>query len=180
MCKPASMVLTKTKCYWSKRTNSHEEIIEEYGLSPDGKRGPNVVRIEIIPPGSDMTKPPSRWRFCVDQDVFPSWFSRAKYEPIVRKELRKWKKARVFTHGKHTVKDMWVYVYGSAEVLALGSSTVEAHGTSVVRAVDSSVVNAYALSKVRAFQDSNVIKYGGTVTLSGNARMIDRTDDKGE
>ena len=49
MCTPASFVLTKDRVFWSKKSDSHEDIIEEYKLNPDGIRGPNIVRVKISP-----------------------------------------------------------------------------------------------------------------------------------
>jgi len=46
MCRPASFVLTEHKVFWSKKSDSHEDIIREFGLHPDGKRGRFVSTAE--------------------------------------------------------------------------------------------------------------------------------------
>ena len=42
MCDFASFVLTKDKVFWSD-SNSHTDIIEEFGLHEDGANGPNIL-----------------------------------------------------------------------------------------------------------------------------------------
>ena len=58
MCQPASFVLTKDAVFWSRFTDSHEEIIKESGLHADGAKGPNILRVEVVPPGYDTTRTP--------------------------------------------------------------------------------------------------------------------------
>ena len=47
MCNPAGIILTKDCAFWSKRSDSHEAIIEENGLHADGARGPNTLRYKL-------------------------------------------------------------------------------------------------------------------------------------
>ena len=39
MCRPASMIVTKTKVFWSEKSDSHEDIVEEYKLKEQNVRG---------------------------------------------------------------------------------------------------------------------------------------------
>ena len=73
MCEPASFVLTRDKVFWSRKTDSHTEIIAEFGLHEDGARGPNVLKVEITPPGGDMRKPLAEWIYHIDQDIKREW-----------------------------------------------------------------------------------------------------------
>ena len=49
MCRAASFVVTKDKVFWSKMTDSHEEIIREFDLCPEVAGKACVVRCEIVP-----------------------------------------------------------------------------------------------------------------------------------
>ena len=63
MCQPASFVITKNgkgiNVLWDKNvSDSHEDIIEHFGLTEINVRGEvTLVRVEIVPPGLDYTKP---------------------------------------------------------------------------------------------------------------------------
>lgn len=95
MCNPASFVLTKDRVFWSKRTDSHSEIIKEFGLHEHGVRGPNVVNVEICPPKGDMRKPLDEWVFSVDQDQLPDWATPQSCEQRARSALPEWIAANV-------------------------------------------------------------------------------------
>ena len=93
MCKPASMVLTKTDVYWSKKTDSHIKIIQEFKLHPDGVRGPNIVGVEISPKDGDLSRPLKEWKFTVDQasvDYLPDWWDAQDGERRTRLALKDW------------------------------------------------------------------------------------------
>ena len=75
MCKSASFVLTKTECYFSTETDSHEGIGEAHGV-PMMLAGRNaVVFVEARPTGvlTDWEK----WEIEVDtpEDDLPTWFA---------------------------------------------------------------------------------------------------------
>ena len=81
MCKFASFILTKDQVLWLPDDDSHENIISHYGLYADGARGPNIVRVEIVP-GPSITRfsDYAGWVLRFDQDVFPAW-----HDPIESK-----------------------------------------------------------------------------------------------
>ena len=88
MCKFASFILTKDKEFWSQDSDSHEDIIAQHNLSPDGARGPNIVRVEIVP-GPSITRfdDYAGWILRLDQDVFPKWHAPIDSEARARAAL---------------------------------------------------------------------------------------------
>ncbi len=160
MCAPASFVLTKDRAFWSVKTDSHEDIIEEFGLCADGVQGPNIVRVEIHPPDDDFLKPLDTWRFQVDQDLLPDWWDAQEGEARARLALKDWAAARVFTEGEHTVTEGTYWAYGSATICARNSATVYAYGSAIVHAYDSATVHAYNSATVHAYNSATVHAYG--------------------
>ena len=64
MCKPASMVVTKEKIFWSEKSDSHEDTISEFGLVEKVANQLTFVRIEIVPPNeNDFGASSSKWKF---------------------------------------------------------------------------------------------------------------------
>ena len=94
MCKPASMVETKDKMYWSEETDSHSEIITEFSLHESGLRGVNVVPIEIAPPNGNLSLPLSKWIYSVDyagiSRELPAWYDAKVSESRARACLKEW------------------------------------------------------------------------------------------
>ena len=67
MCEPASFVVTKKEVFWSKKTESHHEIISEFKIKEQNVRKEyNLVCVEITPPDGDYTKPLSKWKYRLD------------------------------------------------------------------------------------------------------------------
>lgn len=97
MCNPASFVLTKDRVFWSKQSNSHEDIIEENGLSADGARGLNILRVEIVPLDFNYSLPIKQWRYKIDQDILPTWANSEEDEKRTRLALKQWKKFHCVT-----------------------------------------------------------------------------------
>lgn len=88
MCKFASFVLTKDKVYWLPDIDSHEEIISRNNLHVDGVRGPNILRVEIIPgPTIKKFNQYKDWQYRIDQDRMPEWFDAPKDEKRARTAL---------------------------------------------------------------------------------------------
>jgi hypothetical protein len=92
MCTPASFVLTKDAVFWSKTSNSHEDIIAEHGLNADGVRGTNILRVEIVPADGDYGSQTKLWVYHTDQDILPPWCDAVADEKRTRAALRQWKK----------------------------------------------------------------------------------------
>jgi hypothetical protein len=96
MCKLASFVITKgPKVWWSRESDSHEDIIFEYNLNQDGCRGPNVVRAEISPEKGNLSLPLPEWRYKVDQDLIPDWYDAVLCERETKAALKDWAAAKL-------------------------------------------------------------------------------------
>ena len=167
MCKPASMILTKDRAFWSLLTDSHEDIIAEFALHADGARGPNIVRVEITPPDSRMDMPLDQWTYQVDQDTLPDWYDAADGEARTRAALVEYAAARVFADShKHIVTNASCWAYKSSSVVARGSSRVEAWGSSRVEAWESSLIRILKISsqvvKLAAKTAAIVVQIGDT------------------
>ena len=141
MCSPASFVVTKENVYWSKKTDSHEDIIKEFKLvEMDGSDTPLFVRVEVTPPNGDMTIDLDKWVYKLDQDIEPRWYKAEKIEARTRTALKEWADARRFvSRDAGKITDTYVYLWGSSKVVARGSSKVEAWGSSTVVALEHGV-----------------------------------------
>jgi len=95
MCNPASFVMTKERVFWSKTSDSHEDIIKEFNLCADGVRGSNIVRVEITPPNGNLSLTLSQWIYSVDQDDVPGWYDAKTAERECRVKLKAWKKQKL-------------------------------------------------------------------------------------
>jgi len=173
MCQPASMILRKTVVpYWSKESDSHEVLLKELGLK-DNTAHPKFVRVVIVPPNGDFSRPLAEWQYHVDQDYLPPWYDATKAERQVRKALVAWATEKVFLTGTHEVRSGQYYACGDSQVKAFDSSQVKACGSSRVEAYGRSRVKAYGRSQVKAFDSSQVDACGssrveayGTVTVN--------------
>ena len=100
MCDFASFVLTKDKVFWSD-SNSHTDIIEEFGLHEDGANGPNILKVEIFPTTKIKSlRDYNNWEFIIDQDIMPEWYNKYLDESRTRKAL-KIRFAKDFKVGKY-------------------------------------------------------------------------------
>jgi hypothetical protein len=128
MCTPASFVVTENNVYWSKKTDSHEDIIKEFKLvEMDGSDTPLFVRVEVTPPNGDMTIDLDKWIYKLDQDIKPRWYKAEKIEERTRTALKEWADARRFVSGTvESLKDGLFYVSGNATVKSVyGNATVK-------------------------------------------------------
>jgi hypothetical protein len=104
MCRPASMVLTKDKVFWSQDTESHSEIIAEFKLHEGGTRGINLACVELVPPENNFTKPLNEWVFVLDSERVPHWYDAAEAEARARASLPEWLAAKVVLSGQRIEK----------------------------------------------------------------------------
>ena len=106
MCRPASMVVTRDKVFWSELSDSHDEIIREFGLTDEVAGRITLVRVEITPPEDNFSAPLDQWIFRVDQDLLPEWAEKDvdKVEARTRDVLVCWAAQKVLTEGTHEVR----------------------------------------------------------------------------
>ena len=158
MCRFASMILTRDRAFWSRGTDSHDEIIAEFGLVDEVAGRITLARIELTPPGEDSTAPLDQWVYVLDQDLLPEWYEPAETERRARVCLVEVCAARLFTTDEHQVT-AGIYV-------ACDSAQVTAYNSAQVTARDSAQVKAYG--------SATVLQWGGTVDLSDLAACVDR------
>jgi hypothetical protein len=155
MCKPASFVLTKDRVFWSMHTDSHTEIIDEYGLHEDGARGPNVVKVEISPDNEQLDSDPGTWVYKLDQDITPEWYDAEECERRARAALAEWVSARMIGWGDRELSRGNVFVYGNAWAAL--------H--------DTSAATLFGNARATLFGNATARMYGNALaTLNGNAR----------
>ena len=163
MCRPASFVVTKKEVFWSKNSESHEGIIEEFKLKELDVRGnPTFVRVEIVPPENDYCLPFSKWVYSLDQDIKPDWYDAQKSEKQVRAKLKEWRKCKVVMPSEKREKvdvGQIVAIYGQVESI-YGSAQVESiYGSAQVRSI-------YGSAKVRFISGSAKVR-----SISGSAQV---------
>jgi len=172
MCRPASFVVTKKKVFWSETSDSHEDIIEEFGLKEfDVRKKATFVRVEITPPNQDFRLPLKKWRFQTDQDLLPDWYDSKEAEKRIRKILPKWLKRKVVlpkeerktvdARGIIAIYGKVKYIYGSAQVEYIcGSAQVKyISGSAQVEYI-------YGSAQVKNICGSAQVKY-----ISGSAQV---------
>jgi hypothetical protein len=156
----------------SNNTDSHHEILTEFGIS-DSALPPAFVAWEFSPPNNNYSLPVDQWIFAID-DQFPTpdWWDNG-FEKITITDCKLVLQTILLSSGKHTVKKGRFFSYGSATVEAYDSATVEAYGSATVRAYDSATVEAYGSATVRAYGSATVRAYdSATVTqLSTNSKI---------
>ena len=114
MCNWASFVLTSKGEYWSDLSESHEDIIVEHRLRADGVRGPNVLRVELVPqPGVAMLDV-DHYRYTLDQDVLPAWAEGVEAAEVAERRARAALKRRL---GDGVVIEGNLEVMGKATAL---------------------------------------------------------------
>ena len=123
MCRFVSMVVTKDRIFWGASQN-HNQIIEENKLIEEVSGKLCFVRVEILPPNDDFSKPTKGWDFYVDQDILPDWWNPVEYEKRVRESLKSWLKEFVILSGNHSVENKTVWIYDNSTVKAYGNSNI--------------------------------------------------------
>ena len=180
MCKPASMIVTKAKVFWSEKTDSHHEIISEFGIREIDARGDiNIVPIEIYPEDGNLGTPISKWKFSVDYEGYgrdlPDWFDKAKAEKECRSAVKYWKKQKVITGKRKELKDGEFYLVGNAVIEKVSNCTLDMRDNSTVNDMrgNSTVIEINGECSVTTYHalDFKCLK-------SARAVIIDRSGDK--
>jgi len=169
MCKPASFVVTKNKVFWSKHTESHHEIISEFGLKEKNVRGDyRLICVEIVPPNSDYRLPFSKWKYSVDTGGYgrelPTWYDAAKVEAHCRSYLKEWRKAKVVMPNESRVisSGQVMAVYGTVEHIH-GGTVKYIHGGTVKYINGGTVEYLYGGTVKYMYGGAVKYIYGGTV-----------------
>jgi len=192
MCNPASFAITKTgRCLWSKKTDSHSEIIAENSLRED-RRGSSgdpkdtlFVKVEITPPQHehgypDFAAPLSKWIYRLDEDRAPEWYDAKKVESIARVALKDWTKAKVHTTGPRVIVDgETVFMCGGSALVEGGTLALLSGGT--VSAISGGTVSAIRGGTVSEISGGTVSAIWGGLcaTYSTAAKVVIPADTKG-
>jgi hypothetical protein len=174
MCRPASFVVTKDSVLWSPTTESHEEIITEFGLHADGVRGPNICRVELIPEDDLYWTDPATWSFGVDQDTLPEWWDAVDAERRVKAAALKWQAAKIIKpeQNRNVIKDGEFVLFSYGTVQAICGGTVQAICGGTVEAIRGGTVEEIRGGTVEAYVKLDPELLKGKYTV-----LIDRSGD---
>ena len=100
MCEFMSAIIFKNRTVLAPMWNqSHSSMLSRMGVE-DKTTNVNCkfVRAELLPYSGDITSDVSKWKFKVDQDIVPDWFSldRDKYEEEMRDRTKDWVRDNIF------------------------------------------------------------------------------------
>jgi hypothetical protein len=96
MCRQASFIITKERIFFSKVSDSHSKILEEFDITGEH------VAVEISPKDNDYRLPLKDWQFRIDSNFpLPEWWNEKWGEQITREELPKWAKYHLFRNRKN-------------------------------------------------------------------------------
>ena len=94
MCNAFSCIVTqKKKAIWKFGTDSHDTLLRGAGI-PDNSKDPKTItfcRIEISPDGLKYLDPDAKYRFKIDMDITPVWWT-DDHEKVAWKAFQNWKK----------------------------------------------------------------------------------------
>ena len=136
MCKLKSAIILKNKIFMPDY-DSHGKMLEELGIADDYLNASKTfIRAELSPENSDPFTDIDTWKFRVDQDITPDWFTEDEYKPLMVEKVKEWAKYRIHIGVKglkvdcgenHYIKDCKdVEVCGSATIQRVcGSATIQ-------------------------------------------------------
>ncbi len=157
MCNPASFVLTENEVYWSRNTDSHDEIITEHNLreSLGDPRNVQILRVEIAPKDGDLSSDPAGWVYHVDQDLVPTWHNAERDEARARRVLTDWHKARVCLSGSIVLRQSEsTWLFGNSRAVCFGNSRAVCFGNSRAECWENSRAECYGNSSAVCFGNS--------------------------
>lgn len=100
MCEFMSAIIFKNRTVLAPMWNqSHSSMLTRMGVEDETTNvNCKFVRAELLPYNGDLTSDVSNWRFKVDQDIVPDWFTldREKYEEEMRDLTKDWVKNNIF------------------------------------------------------------------------------------
>ena len=189
MCKLKSAIILKDRIFIPDY-DSHSDMLESLGIE-DNYLGASkkFVRAELLPVDGDVFSDIDGWKFVVDQDITPEWFSEDEYKPRMVEAVKEWAKThihigvdglKISAGENHYIKNCKDVVIENSTVTAWDNSTVTAWGNSTVTAWGNSTVTAGDNSTVTAGDNStvtndNVWKWykQNTLVLCDNATFKD-------
>ena len=183
MCRMASFVLTRDNVYWSQLTDSHEEIIKEYGLKEEGLgKKISILRVEVAPENGDYMLPIDKWVFGYDQDLLPEWADREKDEARTREALQLWYSECCVGLGvkRESVNDgdrIKMVCGGTISAIMGGTISAICGGTiSAIRGGTISEIGGGTISDMKGNATAN-FRSGTKPKVSEQAVLVDRSGD---
>jgi hypothetical protein len=145
MCQPASFVLTENEVYWSKTTDGHADIIEEFKLR-EGRAGTvEILLCEVTPPnGGDFNAPLDKWKYHVD-DAYPvpQWYAAERDEARARSALVGWAAEKIVLAPTTLLKvGFKVAVY--ADIQSVEGGTIQRVWGGTIQSVEGGTIEIYA------------------------------------
>lgn len=99
MCKFKSGIILKNKVVVAPVYNdSHSALLNQIGIKDDYENAARkFIRAELIPGDGDRSSDPKEWRYIVDQDVVPDWYSEdpGRYENEFRAAVEEYVKEHI-------------------------------------------------------------------------------------
>lgn len=99
MCRFLSGVIMKNRVVLAPIYNqSHSSLLKRLNMDDNYVNASRIfVRAELVPENNDKTTPVDEWKFIVDQDVTPDWFTidRGRYEEEMRDAAKEWIKEHI-------------------------------------------------------------------------------------
>ena len=190
VCNFVSMVVSKGKqVFLLDYSNSHEVIMEAFGLGADVGDFSNFQKVEIVPViAGKYTRNKFDWVLRVDgreadwwgfgyEDLaWEKWVEVVAERLVIGGEFKVVNKGFYLVSGSATVKasgSATVKASGSAKVVASGSAKVVALGSVIVEASGSAIVEARGSATVKASDLATVEARGSaTVKASGSAKVV--------
>ena len=171
MCRPASFIVTKDAVLWSKTSDRHEDILQEFGIK-DIALPPAFVRVELVPNDGLLWTDPDGWTFNIDQDSFPKWWSAGKAEKKVRSVALRWQAEKVVKPGEESTREK-EYVYGTVQKVLSGGTVQKVLGGGTVQEVLSGTVQEVWGGTVQFYTKPDL-----SILQDPNAVLIDRSGEK--
>ena len=172
MCKFWSCIVDfEGDVYYNPLSDNHSEfkLPDKYKDNTADKKELQFAKVEISPVDDDVFSDPKLWKFIIDEERKPEWWSKF-HEKQARKELKNFLKSAIIIgknidiieNGRFWIKDCntiannaIVVCFGSSRVVARGSSRVEARGSSSIVAWESSSVVAWDSSNIKLIKDNS-------------------------
>lgn len=170
MCSPASFVLTKDHVFWSKTSDSHNDIVKEHKLWDGGAHRQTLLFVEITPANYRWEIPLERWDFYIDSDILPGWYDWEVDEARARKALKEWAACKLVRSGESRNVG-----FGQMVLAVLDGGVVRSlHEGGIILKVCSGGIVSYV-------NGGNVhcVSSGGMVQLAQYGARIDNVRDRG-